>query len=230
MPTPSKNLIFILGPPGAGKGTNCQRLAKEYPNVYHMSVGQLLRDQLNTKNSHDEITKIIKNCMTKAVIVPIEITCKLIENELKKIEKKVVLIDGFPRNIENLSGFLEWYQNSRSSSSQIIVNLSACFVFKAVDSECISRVLARGESSNRDDDKKLDTIKKRIQQFKNDTETVIHTMQNNKIQQISVLFLDANLQIESVYESFLEKIEKLGVDLGSKMDESLEERTLSIVI
>lgn len=40
-----KKIIFVLGPPGAGKGTQCQLLAQKHDNVLHLSVGQLLREE-----------------------------------------------------------------------------------------------------------------------------------------------------------------------------------------
>ena len=48
----SKKIIFVLGPPGAGKGTQCKYLAQEQPETLHLSAGQLLRDEV-AKNGKD---------------------------------------------------------------------------------------------------------------------------------------------------------------------------------
>ena len=91
-----KKLIFVLGPPGAGKGTMCDQLSDFY-NIGNFSVGQLLRETDNPT---------VEKCMMKAKIVPIEITCEILMEAVKKSNHEILLIDGFPRNMENLQGFL----------------------------------------------------------------------------------------------------------------------------
>ncbi|CAF3642415.1 unnamed protein product [Rotaria sp. Silwood1] len=71
------NVIFVLGGPGAGKGTQCARISETYDYV-HLSAGELLREEAAKPDSTlgKEINEHIKN----GSIVPVAITCKLLEN------------------------------------------------------------------------------------------------------------------------------------------------------
>lgn len=74
------NLLFILGPPGSGKGTQCTLLA-DYYNIKHISAGDLLRKEMSKEIS--EFKNIINHHIYNGSIVPVEITCSLIEQEIK---------------------------------------------------------------------------------------------------------------------------------------------------
>ncbi|QJC36773.1 adenylate kinase [Enterobacteriaceae endosymbiont of Donacia vulgaris] len=90
--------IILLGPPGVGKGTYARFISEKYdlPNI---SIGNILRNYiLNNKNSF--LTNKIKNFIQKGMMVPDNITIKIIKNRLYNIDcKKGFLLDGYPRNI-----------------------------------------------------------------------------------------------------------------------------------
>jgi UMP-CMP kinase len=89
-------VVFVLGGPGVGKGTQCAKLSSEY-NFIHLSAGELLRAE---RNSGGENATLINNYIKNGEIVPVEITVKLIKTAMLKNgwDKKRYLIDGFPRN------------------------------------------------------------------------------------------------------------------------------------
>lgn len=93
-------VIFVLGGPGSGKGTQCARLVDEYGFV-HLSAGDLLRAEQNRKGS--QFGELIDRYIREGQIVPQEITIKLLENAIKdklgNEAKGRVLIDGFPRKM-----------------------------------------------------------------------------------------------------------------------------------
>lgn len=70
------NVIFVLGGPGAGKGTQCQLLVKDFGFV-HLSAGELLREEQARPGS--EFGALIDGHMRNGTIVPVEITCGLLE-------------------------------------------------------------------------------------------------------------------------------------------------------
>nr|XP_053628017.1 UMP-CMP kinase-like isoform X2 [Cherax quadricarinatus]XP_053628018.1 UMP-CMP kinase-like isoform X2 [Cherax quadricarinatus]XP_053628019.1 UMP-CMP kinase-like isoform X2 [Cherax quadricarinatus] len=74
------NVAFVLGGPGAGKGTQCEKIVKEFGYV-HLSAGDLLREERAKPGSEfgDMIEEHIKN----GTIVPVEITCSLLERAMK---------------------------------------------------------------------------------------------------------------------------------------------------
>jgi UMP-CMP kinase len=94
-------VVFILGGPGSGKGTQSQLIQQRY-QLHHMSAGDLLREE--RKNEQSEHGKLLDQYMVEGKIVPCEITVKLLEAEMRRkgYLRGKFLIDGFPRNRENL--------------------------------------------------------------------------------------------------------------------------------
>ena len=68
------NVLFVLGPPGAGKGTNCEKLVEHY-GYYHISAGDCLREERKNPNSKDG--ELINTYIKEGKIVPVEITIAL---------------------------------------------------------------------------------------------------------------------------------------------------------
>ena len=71
------NVVFVLGPPGSGKGTQCSKIQSNLGFI-HLSAGDLLRAERQRKGS--EFGELIETHIKNGSIVPVEITCKLIEN------------------------------------------------------------------------------------------------------------------------------------------------------
>uniref|UniRef100_A0A3Q0T397 Cytidine/uridine monophosphate kinase 1 n=1 Tax=Amphilophus citrinellus TaxID=61819 RepID=A0A3Q0T397_AMPCI len=98
-------VVFVLGGPGAGKGTQCSKIVESYKYT-HLSAGDLLREERNREGS--EFGQLIANYIKEGKIVPVEITINLLRKvqTMQKDEKKFrFLIDGFPRNEDNLQGW-----------------------------------------------------------------------------------------------------------------------------
>lgn len=75
------NIIFVLGAPGSGKGTVCSRIVETFGYV-HLSAGDLLREERNRKGS--EFGELIETYIRNGQIVPVEITCSLLENAMNQ--------------------------------------------------------------------------------------------------------------------------------------------------
>jgi UMP-CMP kinase len=89
-------VIFVLGGPGAGKGTQCGKLVADY-GFKHLSAGDLLREEQDRPGS--EFGEMIKTYIKEGTIVPLEVTVQLLENAMKSSmesgnAKKLFLIDG----------------------------------------------------------------------------------------------------------------------------------------
>ncbi|KAI3860410.1 hypothetical protein MKW98_011604 [Papaver atlanticum] len=91
-------IIFVLGGPGSGKGTQCKMIAHKYDEFCHISVGDLLRTE-------QESGTMIRNCIKEARRVPSGIVVDLIIQAMERSGKKKFLIDGFPCSVENLMAF-----------------------------------------------------------------------------------------------------------------------------
>jgi len=105
---PPSKVVFVLGAPGTGKGTQCQLLEKNLGgNWTHLSAGDLLREVRDSGTG--ALADLIRSKMQQGAIVPSHITVKLLEQAMTKahIATKTTkfLIDGFPRSHENLDAW-----------------------------------------------------------------------------------------------------------------------------
>ena len=101
------NKVVLLGPPGAGKGTQATRIAAKY-NILHISTGDIFRK--NIKEGTPLGTKA-KEYMDKGLLVPDELVCDLVEDRVMKEDcANGYLLDGFPRTVfqaEHFDKFLK---------------------------------------------------------------------------------------------------------------------------
>ena len=88
--------LILLGPPGAGKGTQAKYISKKY-NIPHISTGDIFRKNISKKTS---LGIIAKDYMDKGELVPDAITTKIVLERLKEEDcKEGFLLDGFPRTV-----------------------------------------------------------------------------------------------------------------------------------
>lgn len=96
----SKKLFLIIGAPGSGKTTDAQLIAQRNPNIIqHYSTGDLLRAEIASKS---ERGKMIESFTSKGNLVPLEIVVDTIVKAIKNEPKDVVVIDGYPRSVEQM--------------------------------------------------------------------------------------------------------------------------------
>ncbi|KAJ3325772.1 hypothetical protein HDU76_013132 [Blyttiomyces sp. JEL0837] len=145
-----QNIVFVLGGPGCGKGTQCVRLAKDY-NYIHLSAGDLLRAEVA---SGSERAKELDAIMKEGKIVPMEVTLGLLREAMERAgDANGFLIDGFPRQLDQAKAFEE-----------TVAKCKFVLFFDCPESLLEARLLKRGETSGRADDN-LQTIKKRFKTF-----------------------------------------------------------------
>lgn len=89
-------MVFVLGGPGAGKGTQCALLAKRY-DFCHLSAGDLLREERHRPGS--ECGELINEYIREGKIVPMHITIGLLKAAMERNGRGRFLIDGFPRDV-----------------------------------------------------------------------------------------------------------------------------------
>jgi len=145
------NVIFILGGPGAGKGTQSKKIVQHFDYV-HISAGDLLRAE--KRNPTSKFGKLIEHHIKAGTIVPVEITCSLIEQAMAKSDKNNFLIDGFPRNEDNVTGW-----TSEMSSK---VHLQRVLFLQCSQEICMQRCLARGDAGSGRSDDNVETLRKRL--------------------------------------------------------------------
>jgi len=154
------NVVFVLGPPGSGKGTQCQKIEQTFGYV-HLSAGDLLRSERERKGS--QFGELIERHICEGTIVPVEITCKLLENAMAECaDSQGFLIDGFPRNQDNLDGW------QRAMASKTTVRF-VLFLEAPVD-VCTARCLSRNKGRSDDNE---ESMRKRIVTYNEQTMPVI---------------------------------------------------------
>jgi len=148
--------LILFGPPGAGKGTQSQKLIEKYQLV-HISTGDLFRAHIKNETAlGKKVSKLIAN----GELVPDKITIDMLEEEIdKNPDAKGFVFDGFPRTIpqaEELDRFLDGKGNK-------IAGVIALDVDK---DELLKRIALRQKESGRADDQ-ADKSKKRIDEYFN---------------------------------------------------------------
>lgn len=138
-------VVFVLGGPGAGKGTQCELLSKNH-GWAHLSAGDLLRAERKKEGS--QLANIINTNIQAGKIVPSEITTQLIYNamvELRQSNGQIkFLIDGFPRSEGNVNSWKEIVGHAAI--------LEYVLFFECPFDILTSRLLERGKTSGRSDD------------------------------------------------------------------------------
>jgi UMP-CMP kinase len=175
-------VIFVLGGPGSGKGTNCSRIVADF-GYQHLSAGDLLRAE---RASGSELGEMIEGLISQGKIVPSDITVRLLKEAIEKSPGSgKFLIDGFPRNQENLD---VWARDMEHCAVQFVLNLDC------PEAVMEQRLLARGETSGRSDDN-LDAIRKRFATHVESTLPVVeHFKKSGK-----VVMIDSGRDAEAVY-------------------------------
>ncbi|CAG8784477.1 1960_t:CDS:2 [Cetraspora pellucida] len=163
-------VIFVLGGPGSGKGTQCSKIVEDFGFV-HLSAGDLLREEQQNPNSKDG--DLIKTFMKEGKIVPMEITIKLLSKKIQGSKSNIFLIDGFPRKQDQAMHF-----------DENVVEPSLILFFDCDKEVMKQRLLKRGETSGRIDDN-IETIEKRFKVFQEDSLPVIkHYEEIGKVHRI----------------------------------------------
>jgi UMP-CMP kinase len=188
-------VIFVLGGPGAGKGTQCANLVRDY-KFTHLSAGDLLRAEQDRKGS--EFGNLIKSYIKDGKIVPMEVTVQLLENAMTEVvdedkdKKGKFLIDGFPRKMDQALKFEE----SLCPSKFVLF-------YDCPEEEMQKRLLKRGETSGRSDDN-AESIKKRFKTFVETSMPVVEYFEKEG----RVVKVVATKTPDEVYNETREKLEQ----------------------
>ncbi len=163
--------IVLFGPPGAGKGTQAEKLIDKYELV-HLSTGDIFRSNIKGETS---LGVLAKSYMDKGELVPDEVTIQMLEQEVNKYTApKGFIFDGFPRTT-NQALALDAFLNSIGTDVSIMLAL------EVVDKELIARLLNRGKDSGRADDQDESIIANRIKVYNEQTAIVAdHYESQNK--------------------------------------------------
>ena len=146
--------IVLFGPPGAGKGTQSEKLIQKYGFV-HISTGDLFR--WHTKNE-TALGKRVKEIMNSGALVPDEITISMLKEELNKNpQAKGFLLDGFPRTVAQAEALDKFMKENKTAIHHVIA-------LDVDEAELRARIAKRRGVENRADDEE-EKLNKRITEY-----------------------------------------------------------------
>lgn len=185
--------LVLFGPPGAGKGTQSEKLIQQYGFV-HISTGDLFR--WHTKND-TALGKRVKEIMNSGALVPDEITISMLKEELDKNPRaKGFLFDGFPRTVAQAEALDRFMKENNSAIHNVIA-------LDVTEEEVRTRIAKRKLVDNRPDDE-AEKLNKRIDEYFNKT---IHVLPYYKNQNRLVTVNGIGV-IDDIFTSICKVIDK----------------------
>ncbi len=204
--------LILLGPPGAGKGTQAANIVTQYDAV-HISTGDIFRKNIK---ENTELGKKAKDYMDKGLLVPDELVVELVADRLKQDDvKNGFLLDGFPRTVnqaqaldkvlENLNGKIDKVINIQVDKSKLVERA----VGRRICKDCGATYhvkfnpskesgicdLCQGELFQRSDDVE-ETVAKRIQVYLDETQPLIDYYTKAK----NIVTIDGDKEINKVFD------------------------------
>ncbi|MEN0056745.1 MAG: adenylate kinase [Mucilaginibacter sp.] len=162
--------LVLFGPPGAGKGTQSQKLIEKH-GLIHLSTGDLLRGEISQGT---ELGLEAKKLMDQGMLVPDEVVIGMISNKLDaNKDAEGFIFDGFPRTVAQA----EALDNLLKSKAAAI---SGMIALEVDDVELERRLLERGKESGRADDANPEVIRKRIKEYNDKTAPVAGFYKNQE--------------------------------------------------
>ncbi|CAL6315012.1 unnamed protein product [Bathycoccus prasinos] len=178
-PKKKNHVVFVLGGPGAGKGTQCANIVRDY-DFTHLSAGDLLRAHMK---SGTEDGNMVAQMIKDGKIVPSAVTVKLLLNAMADSKSNRFLIDGFPRNKENRDA---WVQEAGYDCDFVLM-------YDCTEEVMLERLLGRNEGRTDDN---VESIKKRFVTFRESSVPVVEFYETlGKVRKV-----DAIATPEEVYE------------------------------
>lgn len=180
--------LLIMGPPGAGKGTQAKILAKKF-NLVHLSTGDILRKEIDKSS---KVGLKAQNYMNAGNLVPDEVLLEMMQSTLTELKDSGVILDGFPRTIPQAIGLSKIFQ-SLNQAIDSIINIE-------VDKNIlITRLVERAKKSGRPDDTE-EVIVKRQNVYLELTAPLIEFYQSN------IIHINGDGSIDEVTERILKHI------------------------
>ena len=182
-----KIFIFFIGGPGSGKEDQCKLIVKEFHTGY-IKVGDLLKKEAEKGG---ELGNMIQEKMKEGAIVSQDVIIQLLKDEILEQKRRVYIIDGFPRSIQQAESF---ENNIKPCTSVLFIDVP--------DDVLIERLLEKLPSTDNDDDNGSNTIRKRLVSF-HDMSDELYSFYS-KLEKTTTI--DGSREPQQVFEDIQNKI------------------------
>ena len=190
------SIIFIIGGPGVGKGTICSYLTNDYPYIISaFSSGDILRSVVKEKKFMG--WEKLEDDMKKGNLISSERVLFYLKEAILSSDKKIILVDGYPRNRENLE---IWDENMKN-----YVEIKGVFFFDGSHDIMMKRI--HGRKDGREDDKNDEIIQKRIEVFEKETKPLINIFEKRG----NLIRINCNNNFDMIYDDVKKALSDLKV-------------------
>jgi adenylate kinase len=187
--------LVMLGPPGAGKGTQAARLAEHYLMCGDVSTGDILRDNVARET---ELGRTAKEYMDAGDLVPDDVVISMVTERLRQRDcANGFVLDGFPRTVRQAEALDEWLEEQRGTP------LDAALFFEIDEEELFRRLAGRSAALHRSDDTEQ-TIRHRLEVFAHKTRPLVdYYEQRGLLQRV-----DSIGEVDEVTKRILDGLER----------------------
>lgn len=194
-----KTDILLFGKPGSGKGTLAKDLISSDTSLVHLSTGEIFRAQVKQKTA---LGIEISETLASGELINDELTIAVVEDFLHNVKNdKYILFDGFPRNESQML----WLLNR---CVELEKELPVFVDLQSSDDTCIERIYNRAILENREEDKDLKIIQKRL----NDFSKITNNLKDDYAEYSdSIIELNAEVHRHSVLLEFYKKYDNLDI-------------------
>lgn len=190
--------MILLGPPGAGKGTQAERICDRY-EIAHISTGDILRKQVKEKTP---LGQRAQQYMDGGRLVPDELIIDMVEGRLKESDcDKGYLLDGFPRTVPQAEALDKLLEKRGEKLDRVVL-------LEVEDEELVERISKRkvydqeGNPIVREDDKE-ETVRNRLRVYHEQTRPLVEFYKNQRL----LLAVDGSGTIEEVFQAIVDGLE-----------------------
>ncbi len=185
--------IILFGPPGAGKGTQSEKIIQKY-NLKHIATGDIFRKHLSEGTA---LGKLAQGYMNEGNLVPDEVVIGMVDETIKENEgANGFIFDGFPRTVTQASALDRLLEEKGAPIAGMIA-------LDVPEDELIARIKNRGKTSGRADDQDETKIQTRIKVYKEETLPVANYY-DKKHKYAQILGVGS---IEEIFDQICEKID-----------------------
>ena len=185
-------IVFVIGGPGCGKGTQCRRIVKNF-EYESFSTGDLLRQYVkDKKNGYEDI----ENQMKEGKLISSATLMKVLKEYILNSRNKKILVDGYPRNQENID---EWEKQMKG-----LVDVKGALYIEVSNEEMTKRLLGRNEGRADDNE---ETIKKRLTTFEKETKPIVSYFER----QGNLIKINGERTVDEISQDIADKFKEKGL-------------------